>query len=57
MASHQGEPSDNCPGTGQTGHLDFRAAGDDWYVECPVCGAKWAGGSSTISPHKDRRKR
>jgi hypothetical protein len=49
--------TDNCPGTGQRGQLDFSAPGDDWYVKCPVCGMTWAGGSDVIEPHEDRRTR
>lgn len=51
------EVTEACPGTGQQGHMDESAPGDDWYVICPVCGMKWAGGSLTVSPHKDWRTR
>jgi hypothetical protein len=43
-----------CPGTGREGELIFQEPGDDWHVKCPVCGARWAGGSSIVPAH-DRR--
>jgi hypothetical protein len=57
MTAPEADTTDNCPGTGQRGELDFSAPGDDWYVKCPVCGMTWAGGSDVIDPHKDRRTR
>jgi hypothetical protein len=53
----QQETVEDCPGTGRQGHMDESAPGDDWYVICPVCNMRWAGGSTIISSHKDWRKR
>jgi hypothetical protein len=44
-----------CPGVGQRGKMIFQEPSDDWYVECHVCGVRWAGGSDILSEHKDRR--
>jgi hypothetical protein len=55
MGLYDIDPDKLCPGTGENGHLDFRAAGDDWWVVCHVCGTTWAGGSQVLEPHEDRR--
>lgn len=57
MSTPEPARDDLCPAVGQEGHLDFRPPGDDWYVICPVCGTKWAGGSAVLEPHRDLRKR
>ena len=55
MTQQQHDEQDLCPGSGQTGRMDESAPGDDWYVICSVCGARWAGGNLTVEPHKDWR--
>lgn len=27
------------------------SSGDDWWIECPTCGRKWAGGSTVLADH------
>ncbi|CAN3982165.1 hypothetical protein [Kitasatospora purpeofusca] len=57
MAPQQKDQQEDCPGTGQQGRMDESAAGDEWYVICPVCGTRWMGGSVIIEPHKEWRMR
>src|SRR5215217_2318101 len=44
-----------CPGTGGEGELEFRDGWEEWYVLCPVCGAKWMGGSGSNLPAHEGR--
>lgn len=44
-----------CPGVGQRGEMIFREPSDEWYIECHVCGTRWAGGSAILSEHEDLR--
>lgn len=41
-----------CPGSNQPGDFRFTDGFADWYVDCPVCGCRSAGGSSTSPEHR-----
>lgn len=28
---------------------------DEWYIQCPTCGLRWAGGSTVLDEHDGRR--
>lgn len=51
----QDNTTDVCPGTGGQVLVEDQQGGDDWYVKCPVCGMRWAGGSHVVAPHQDWR--
>ncbi|GAB2767545.1 hypothetical protein GCM10027020_20400 [Nocardioides salsibiostraticola] len=45
-----------CAGSGSSGTLEFRKGSDEWWVYCPVCGVRWAGGGSDpLRAHEDKR--
>lgn len=45
-----------CPSSGENvGRMIEIPGMDDWRIECPTCGAMWAGGSTTLSEHDRRR--
>lgn len=41
-----------CPSSGENvGRIIERPGGDEWYIECPICCTKWAGGSAVLTEH------
>ncbi|MGN7150349.1 hypothetical protein ACTHQ6_15300 [Arthrobacter sp. SAFR-179] len=43
-----------CPSSGENvGRMIEFPGSDEWYIECPSCGMKWAGGG-TVLPDHDR---
>ena len=43
-----------CPSSGENvGRMIEFPGNDDWHIECPTCGMKWAGGG-TVLPDHDR---
>lgn len=41
-----------CPSSGEdVGRMIEFPGNDEWYVECPTCGLKWAGGSTVLAGH------
>ena len=45
-----------CPSSGENVGVMIEFAGsDDWYIECPTCGVKWAGGSTVLDDHNRPR--
>lgn len=45
-----------CPAAGMKGDLEFVDGYEDWYVNCPECGARWVGGGPILVDHEDRRR-
>jgi hypothetical protein len=42
-----------CPSTGENvGRMIEIQGSDEWYITCPTCGTRWAGGSTVLSEHK-----
>ena len=41
-----------CPSSGENvdSMIEFPGT-DDWHIECPSCGTRWAGGSTVLSDH------
>ncbi|WP_198432284.1 hypothetical protein [Rhodococcus opacus] len=44
-----------CAAVGKKGELQFVGGSDEWYVNCPECGARWVGGGPVLVDHEDRR--
>ncbi|WP_146031829.1 hypothetical protein [Arthrobacter sp. AFG7.2] len=41
-----------CPSSGENVGLMIESPGsDDWYIKCPTCATKWAGGSTVLDDH------
>ena len=41
-----------CPSSGESvGRMIEFLGNDEWYIECPTCGGKWAGGSTILDDH------
>lgn len=41
-----------CPASGEdVGEVEYIWGSDDWYVTCPMCEARWAGGRTVLSDH------
>ena len=41
-----------CPSSGENmGRMIEFPGNDDWYIECPTCGVRWAGGSTVLADH------
>ncbi|MDJ0317630.1 MULTISPECIES: hypothetical protein [Arthrobacter] len=41
-----------CPSSGENvGRMIESSATDNWYIACPTCGVRWAGGSTVLSDH------
>lgn len=42
-----------CPASGEnTGKMEFIPGSDEWYICCPQCGMRWAGGPTVLDPHR-----
>jgi len=42
-----------CPSSGENvGRMMEIQGSDEWYMACPTCGMRWAGGSTVLSDHK-----
>lgn len=42
-----------CPASGENiGRVIEIRGSDEWNVECPTCGMKWAGGSTVLDDHE-----
>ncbi|GAB3563348.1 hypothetical protein GCM10027344_20700 [Spelaeicoccus albus] len=52
MESTRNDRDERCPSSGEPiGRMIESPATDNWYIQCPTCGMKWAGGSTTLSEH------
>ncbi|MBX7442906.1 MULTISPECIES: hypothetical protein [unclassified Arthrobacter] len=41
-----------CPSGGENfGRVIQRSGSDEWYIGCPTCCIKWAGGSTVLTVH------
>ncbi|MFT4258135.1 hypothetical protein [Microbacterium sp.] len=41
-----------CPSSGENvGRMLPIAGSDDWYIQCPTCSTRWAGGSTVLDDH------
>ncbi|MDQ0239288.1 hypothetical protein [Arthrobacter bambusae] len=41
-----------CPSSGENvGRMIEFPGTDEWYIECPTCGGKWAGSSTVLDDH------
>ncbi|GGB22068.1 hypothetical protein GCM10011492_09950 [Flexivirga endophytica] len=40
-----------CSSSGENVGRMIPMTGDDWWIECPTCGRRWAGGSTVLSDH------
>jgi len=47
---------DLCPASGKQGRMEEIPGSDDWYITCPICGMRWAGGSLILTDHGDLRQ-
>ena len=42
-----------CPSGGENvGIIIDRPSSDEWYIQCPTCRVKWAGGSTVLAEHR-----
>lgn len=45
-----------CPSSGENAGRMIEAPGsDEWTIECPTCGTRWAGGSTVLPDHERYR--
>ena len=41
-----------CPSSGKNTGRSLPVTGsDEWYIQCPECGTRWAGGSTVLADH------
>jgi len=41
-----------CPSSGENvGRMIEIPGSDEWNIECPTCGTRWHGGSTTLNDH------
>lgn len=41
-----------CPSSGENvGSMVESPGTDEWYIVCPACGTRWAGGSTVLDDH------
>jgi predicted RNA-binding Zn-ribbon protein involved in translation (DUF1610 family) len=41
-----------CPSSGEdVGRIIESPRTDEWHIECPTCGRRWAGGSTVLDDH------
>lgn len=41
-----------CPSSGENvGSMIEFPGTDEWYIVCPTCGTRWAGGSTVLNDH------
>ena len=47
-----------CPSSGENmGRVIEFPGNDEWYIQCPTCGMKWAGGSTVLADHNTPGRR
>lgn len=52
MEPTRNQSGESCPSSGKPdGRMIEIPGSDEWNIKCPTCGARWAGGSTTLDEH------